>query len=225
MTSRKWIALLLTLICLLAGLYLPILTVRIQDIHLSGMHWLLVEPNGHYAYQGTLLNRVLALNAHLNSSPALSLTNREPSDISSGIIETFNSFLPVSVDHAEAAETFTLVPKQYAAEYRYAEVIFSGKTYSLTAIIDEETGLPLRIELTAEPDIISLYLKESGLWGSLNQYADTLSLGELADGPTSISTLIQSQSAQIRGTQLGVTVTAMPSTGTLLFKLTGSVAP
>ncbi|MBQ2954953.1 MAG: hypothetical protein IJE08_00680 [Clostridia bacterium] len=225
MTSRKWIALLLTLICFLTGLFLPALTVRLQDIHLSGSHWPLNHANGHYAYQGTLLNRVLALNAHLNSSPALFLTNREPADIPSGIIETLNAFLPVSVDHYEAAETFTLVPRQYAAEYRYAEAIFTGENYSLTVIIDEETGLPLRIELTAEPDIISLYLNENGLWGSLTKYANTLSLGELADGPTGISTLIQSQSAQIRGTQLGVTVTAMPSAGTLLFKLTGSVSP
>ena len=67
---RKILPLLLTLYCLTVGLMTPHLVSVIQDAHLGKQTYPLSET-AHYAYRGTLLNRVLAFSAHLNSSPAI----------------------------------------------------------------------------------------------------------------------------------------------------------
>ena len=48
------------------------------------------------------------------------------------------------------------------------------------------------------------------------------SKGEPTDDETNISTVLRSQSAQLRGTAYKMTVTVIPSTGSLLLKLTAS---
>ena len=216
-------ALLLTACILLMGLSLPFACAFLQD-HLAASHWPSSEPDRHYAYQGTFLNRVLALDAHLNASPAVREIQRSTAESPADHWEALSAFLPLSGELAGYSESFTLTPAQYNADYHYTEISYRGESLSMNITIDSETALPLRIELNAPPESISSYLKEVSLWEILRRYAAHLDLGELSDSTYSASTLLQSESANIRGTSLSLSSAALPSAGTILLKLTGSTS-
>ncbi|MBQ5757379.1 MAG: hypothetical protein IIV93_02595 [Clostridia bacterium] len=223
MKNRNHLSIALVSLTLIIGLLLPFLTSAAQDAALNLRHWPFSEENAHYAYQGTLMNRVLALNAHLNSSPAVVRCETGSLPAPSGLLASLSSLLPVS-EEAGAVHTasFCLSPKQYSAEYQYQTVDYELSSASLSAIIDSETQLPLRIELTMSPDSLNEWLAGRSLWDILHSYAALLDLGEPTDDETNISTVLRSQSAQLRGTAYKTTVTVIPSTGSLLLKLSAS---
>ena len=223
MKSRNCLSIALVSLTLIIGLLLPFLTAAAQDASLNLRHWPFSEKNAHYAYQGTLMNRVLALNAHLNSSPAVVRRETGSLPVPSGLLASLSSVLPISED-AIAVHTaaFCLSPKQYSTEYRYQTVDYELSSGLLSAMIDSETQLPLRIELTLLPDLLNEWLADRSLWDILHSYAALLSLGEPTDDETAISTVLRSQSAQLRGTAYKLTVTVIPSTGSLLLKLSAS---
>lgn len=207
-------------VCL--GLLLPLLTAAGQDAAFRSKTWPLNESNAHYDYQGTLMNRVLALNAHLTGSPAILSGEAETSVICEDSIPALSAFLPVENAVFKNASAYTLSPRQYRAQYRYLNAFYEIPEGTLSIISDGETGLPLRIELNCAPDTLQEYLLEHDLWDILRSYAALLNLGQPTDDETTISTVIKSQSAQLRGTAYKLTVTVIPSAGSLLLKLSAS---
>ena len=212
----------LTVTALLIGLFLPFFTAAGQDYALHLSSWSLTEDNAHYAYQGTLMNRVVALDAHLNASPAVIRRDCEPDIVSSRLIDDLSAFLPVSGAQQTNISAFLLSPKQYSSEYRYMTIMYALNEGSLTVTLDSDTQLPLRMELSMPSEVLSQWLSDRSLWDILHKYAALLDLGEPTDDESSISTLIRSQSAQLRGTAYKMTVTTIPSAGSLLLKLTAS---
>jgi len=220
--KHKPTALVLTATALLLGLTLPFLSAAWQDAALAHQSWPLSNSDAHYAYQGTLMNRVVALNAYLTGSPAVTYRETDPSDTPDELIDSLAAFLPVEGVSLSAASAFLLSPKQYSAEYQYLSLSCTLDRGSLSVTLDTETNLPLRIELLLPPDMLTRWLDEHSLWSILDGYAARLNLGEATDDETNISTILRSQSAQIRGTAYKATVTVVPSTGTLLLKLAAS---
>lgn len=221
-TKHRTLSFLLTIAAVLVGLFMPVMTARLQDLRLSRLTWPLTDATAHYAYQGTLENRVIALNAHLNSSPAISAGKYAESAVPDGLWESLATFLPLPEAAGAQAHAFTLTPKQYSAEYRYLEISYAAPSISLAVTADAETGLPLRIELSCPPETLGAYMEGANVWDILRAYTALLNLGEATDGNTSISSVLHSQSAQIRGTAFEAFLTIMPSSGTLLLKLTGN---
>ncbi len=223
MPKRNAFSILLTILFLMIGLLLPFLTAAGQDLALDHQIWPAEQTDAHYAYQGTLMNRVIALNAHLNGSPAVlreddfSVAHSEDS-----LIDVLSTFLPAGGAQFELISAFTLAPRQYAAQYRYLALEYTLENGSLSVILDAETELPLRMELNLPPEMLNEWLSENSLWDILRGYAACLNLGEPTDDETNISTVIRSQSAQIRGTAYKMTVTVIPSAGSLLLKLAAS---
>ena len=212
----------LTALALITGLLLPFLAAAGQDYAIEHISWPLTEDNAHYAYQGTLMNRVVALNAYLNSSPAVAHHAEESAASLPSPIAGLSSFLPADGAELARSSAFSLSPKQYAAQYRYLAMDYVLEDGSLSVIIDEETLLSLRMELMLPPEEMNQWLADRSLWDVLRGYAAFLNLGEPTDDETSISTVIRSQSAQLRGTAYKITVTVIPSAGSLLLKLTAS---
>lgn len=209
---------------LLFGLLLPFLTAAIPEIFPLRTVWPLPEAAPHYTYHGTLLNRVIALNARLNASQTVQEISRCAADCPSPLPFDPDGFLPIgNALTCESTEAFFLAPVSYTAEYGYLEMYFTGDGVRLTAIIDAETRLPLRIELSCPPDVLTSFMKERSLWDILRCYVSLLSLGEATDGDTQISSILHRQTAQIRGTSFKATATVIPSAGTMLFSLSGSV--
>lgn len=220
MKNHKYPAFILTAAALLLGLLLPMLTFCRQDATFARQSWPLGTDGAHYAYQGTLLNRVACLNAWLNASPAVRKSPDAAASVPSGLAESLSSLLPIGGPFTESACAFTLSPEQYAAEYGYLSIEYTSERACTSVVTDTETGLPLRIELTLSPDTLQDWLEDHGLWDILRGYASLLDLGEPTDGDTSISTVLLSQSTQLRGTPYCASVTVIPSAGTLLLKLT-----
>lgn len=227
MRMRSRIALLT--FALAVGLALPFLAAALQDIRLESSVLPLSEE-AHYAYQGTLLNRVLALNAQFNRSPAVRKGTSVPADPPEGLLPGLLSLLPEAAgsvgeaDVSAESEAFSIYPQQYEAEYRYISTNFTADSLNAHVISDAETGLPLRIELQlASPDSDNL-LRRADLWQLLRAYGDLLDLGEVTDGDTSISDAIRSQSGGLRMTPYTAKVTLIPSAGSMLFHLTGEAA-
>lgn len=222
MKKNRILPLLLTLLALMTGLVLPFLAAAGQDYALGRSVWPLTEDNAHYAYQGTLMNRVVALNAHLNGSPAILRQDEASGAAAPGLPAALSEFLPADGAEPTASSAFTLSLRQYAAQYRYLLIDYKLKSGSLSVVVDEETLLPLRMELTLAPEQLNQWLADRSLWDILRGYAACLNLGEPTDDETNISTVIRSQSAQLRGTAYKLTVTVIPSAGSLLLKLTAS---
>ena len=222
MKNPKYLPVAAAALALMIGLLLPFFTAAAQDAALRRSQWPFEGSNAHYAYQGTLMNRVLALNAHLNSSPAVLRRETDTAPAPSLRPGSLSSFLPVSAGNPAHTTAFILSPKQYSAEYRYLAVDYELDAGSLSMIIDLETQLPLRIEMTLPPDSLTEWLADRSLWDILHHYAALLGLGEPTDDETNISTVLRSQSAQLRGTAYKLTVTVIPSAGSLLLKLTAS---
>ena len=222
MMKHKTLSIILSLFALLLGLLLPFLIAAGQDSALSRQVWPMEEGNAHYAYQGTLMNRVVALNAYLTGSTAVSASQRDDAAVPSDLLEALSVFLPVSSASAESAASFSLSPRQYSAEYRYLEIQYVMDSGTLSVIADCETGLPLRMELICPPEKLESWLTDRDLWDILREYAAHLNLGEPTDDETAISSALRSQSAQLRGTAYKATVTVVPSAGTLLLKLAAS---
>ena len=222
MKRYRFLAIAAVALSLTIGLLLPCFTAAGQDAALSLRHWPLSKENAHYAYQGTLMNRVLALNAQLNASASVVRRETERTPTPSDLIDSLAAFLPISGACEESIDEFLLSPKQYSAEYRYQAISYALDAGALSVIIDSETQLPLRIELSLPSDQLTEWLSARSLWDILHSYAALLDLGEPTDDDTNISTIIRSQSAQLRGTSYKITVTAVPSTGALLLKLSAS---
>lgn len=203
---------------------LPLIAFIGQDIALSRHFWPLDTGNARYAYQGTLINRVACLDAWLNASPAAQKSPDESAAVPPGLAESLSAFLPVPDFSTESACAFSLYPGQYSAEYPYLSIEYASDNARLSVITDQETGLPLRIEFSFPPDMLRSWLDAGGHtpWDILHGYAALLQLGDPTDGATNISTILHSQSAQLRGTSYCATVTVIPSAGTLLLKLTAS---
>lgn len=221
-TKRSAFSYLLTVAAVMIGLLLPAAAAHIQDIRLSRLTWPLTGSNAHYAYQGTLENRVIALNAYLNGSPAISAGERSEAAAPDWLWEALAAFLPLPESADAQAYAFALAPKQYSAEYRYLDICYSAPSFSLAVTADADTGLPLRIELSCAPETLEAHMENAGVWDILRAYAALLDLGEPTDGDTSISSILHSQSAQLRETSFEAVLTAMPASGSLLLKLTGS---
>lgn len=219
MKMRRILAAALTFLSLFLGLLLPMITAAGQEFALSRRFWPLVEPNAHYAYQGTLLNRVVALNAFLNASPAVTKNTAAAQEIPE--FSDVASLLPVPTAPFESA-AFSLAPKQYPAEYGYIEYLCRQDDMRLSVIADAETGLPLRLEAHYAPDALQSWLADRSLWDILHAYADCLALGEPTDDESAVSDILQTQSARLRGTMFRATVTVVPSSGLLLLKLDAS---
>lgn len=222
MKKYRILSLSAVVLTLAIGLLLPFCTAAGQDAALSLRHWPLSEDNAHYAYQGTLMNRVLALNAHLNASTAVVRRETIGAAPPSGLIDSLSAFLPISKANEESSSAFLLSPKQYSAEYRYQAISYALDAGSLSVVIDSETQLPLRIELSLPPEQLNERFSERSLWDILHDYAALLDLGEPTDDETNISTVLRSQSAQLRGASYKIAVTVVPSTGVLLLKLSAS---
>ncbi len=210
------------LLAAVIGLLLPFLAAAGQNLSLGQETWILSEENAHYAYRGTLMNRVVALNAHLNGSPAVLRLPDESSSAPEGLSEALSAALPAGSLSQGEASAFSLTPRQYAAEYQYLSLHFSSENAETSLIVDRETGLILRLELKCSPEELGQWLDHRSLWDLLRDYAAYLDLGEPTDDETEISTVLRSQSAQLRGTAYKATVTVIPSAGTLLLKLAAS---
>lgn len=220
MKNRKTVALALTAFAFILGLLLPLLASLAEDRALSRRFWPLDdESNSHYAYQSTFINRVVALNASLNQSPSVERSPNVAAIVPTELIDVLSSILPVSSPLKESASSFTLSPKQYFAEYKYLVLDYTLDSARLSVITDTETGIPLRLELTCSPDVLQAWLMHRDLWNVLHDYADHFHLGELADGESTVSSLLRSQSAPLRGSALEAVVTVMPASGFLLLRL------
>ncbi len=210
--------------CLLLGFAAPFLSTRIQDMRRSSFEPL-IDGGPHYVYQGTLLNRVLAFNAHLNNSPAIEEIDRSAVDNFPNTDILWNrlcEFLPIEGSYDSVCERFMLAPKQYSAQYQYIALEYSQSGMTISAVIDEQSSLPIRIELKCSPQIMTDFLDKHDTWALLYEYTDLLNLGEPADVYYSKSAILVSRQAPIRGSSYSAEMTAMPSAGVLLFKLTGT---
>jgi len=220
--KNRILPLILAAFALFAGLFLPFLTAAGQNFALQRITWPLTDNNAHYSYQGTLINRVVALNAHLNGSPAVQRQTETASSDAPGLISALSAFLPIVGAEIVDSSAFVLSPRQYNAEYHYLDIAYELADGRLAVTVDAETQLPLRTELSMLPERMNEWLRERSLWDILHEYAACLNLGEPTDDDASISTVIRSQSAQLRGTSYKMTVTVIPSAGSLLLQLTAS---
>lgn len=202
------------------GLALPFLTAALQDRYEEGsVHPLAEAASAHYAYQGTLANRVLALNAFLNQSPAVRYLAEDTDSPPPDLWEPLCVMLPLEGEAEASASGFSLAPRQYTAEYRYQELHFSQEATSVLAYWDEEAAVPLRIELRCPPERLTALAQSDGLWSLLHGYGRLLGYEDLRDDDSAASEIFISQSAQVRGTQLLLTAVLMPRQGRLLLKL------
>lgn len=208
---------------LLLGLALPFLTAAFEDERTARAVWTLPQAEDHYVYQGTLLNRVVALNARLNFSPAVREASREESTPDEALRDALTRLFPADMLPASArAETFRLIPVDYPAEYRYVETTLTKDNLSLTIISDAETRLPLRIELRCPPGLLDAHPEIGDLWSLLHNYAALLGLGEITDGASQRSERLHTQTVGIRGASLSLSAALMPSEGALVLKLAGA---
>lgn len=208
----------LSVLCLIAGLLLPFLAAAAQDAFLSSGP-ISFSGDAHYAYRGTLANRITALDGYFNSSPAVRAVST-PRDISeSDIAARLSAFLPTGDCTAQHSSALVITPRQYSAEYRYAVTDYSGDNVSLQIISDEETAIPLRIELHIAPDVMTRLIETTDTWTLLRKYVDLIGLGEAADVYYSESTLLITRTAPIRGVPYSAELTVIPSAGSLFIKL------
>jgi len=220
--KRKITALLLMLCCLIVGLLTPRLLCTIQDTRTEGS-LIPLTSSSHYAYQGTLLNRVLAYSAHLNHSPAVESRTIDCAAVPEELWSKLASFLPLSADYTSAhSSALWLLPRQYRAEYHFLQIDYSSGGITLRAVIDEETQLPVRVELHTSSQVMTDFSEEYSLWSILGSYAALLDLGEISgDGAVTVSTVLRSETDSLRGAPFAVTVSILPSAGTLILKLEG----
>lgn len=211
-----------TLLAAALGLALPFLAAAGQQLSLSREAWALLSDNAHYTYRGTLMNRVVALNAYLNGSPAVLHAPEEHSGAPDSLAERLAESLPLPPLSTVEASAFSLSPGQYSAQYQYLTLHLNGENAEITLTMDRESSLLLRLEMKCPPEQLVQWLETHSLWDILREYAAYLNLGEPTDDETSISTILRSQSAQLRGTAYKATVTVIPSAGTLLLKLAAS---
>ncbi len=220
MKKRNFIQAIGLMLCLLLGLTAPFLSTFIQDHQGSASRSF--DGESHYTYQGTLLNHVLAFSAQLNSSPALEEISREEGSYSdaAALWSDLCSFLPLSGEYDLSCEHITLAPKQYNAQYRYVSLTYQQDGAALNAVVDEQSSLPIRIELKCAPDVMTAFIEQNSTWDLIRRYTELLGLGEPADVYYSASTVLVSRSAPIRGAPYTAEMTVMPSGGVLLLKLT-----
>ncbi len=216
---RKRFSILLTVYCLIVGLLTPLLVTVIQDARLENGHFPLGEA-AHYSYRGTLYNRVLALHAHLNHSPAVDSTTYAEGFAPEELWENLGAFLPLPEEASHTADTLLLTPRHYSAEYYFTRIGYSSDDVTMHVTADAETLLPVRIELKTTPDVMEKYAEEHSMYSILREYAALLNLGDASgDGNTHISTMMRSETDSLRGAPFTVTVTIMPTGGTLILKL------
>ena len=215
---RKPHSLFILIFCLIIALALPFLTAAAQNHRLESSVFPFSDEI-HYAYRGTLSNRVLALDAYFNSSPAVRGIISPSGIPNSDIAAPLAAFLPTGDFTPFQSSALVITPKQYSAEYRFIITDYAVEGVSLQIISDEETSLPLRIELHIAPEIMMKFISSADTWSILQQYVDLLGLGEAADVYYSESTLLVTRTAPIRGVPYSAELTAIPSTGALLIKL------
>lgn len=208
-------------LCLLLGLAAPFLSALVEDSrNISSQP--LSSDTSHYVYQGTLFNRVLALDAYLNTSPALREISREEGSYSDALSlwSSLSGFLPISGEYDLRCEYVTLAPKQYNAQYEYIVLKYQQENLTLSVTADRLSNLPIRIELKCAPDVMKTFIAENSTWDLIRSYTDLLDLGEPADVEYSESTILVSRSAPIRGVPYTAEMTVMPAGGVMFFKLT-----
>lgn len=209
-------------VCLMIGMAAPFAGALIQDLQ-TVSYQPLVNADSHYTYQGTLVNRVLALNAFLNASPVIEEIARKETCCADtvSVWTDLCSFLPISGQYNVYCEAFTLAPKQYHAQYQYTMLEYTQPDMHLQVILDSEDRLPLRIELKCAPDITTEFAKHVSTWEMVQNYTALLDLGTPADVYYSESTILRSSKSPLRGAPYTVETTVMPSGGMILLKLTG----
>ncbi len=219
MNYRRIVPAVALVLSLCLGLMLPFLIAALQDRYEEGsVYPLAEETSSHYAYQGTLVNRVLALNAFLNHSPAVRYLAEE-TDAPPALWDALCALLLLEGNAEVSVCGFSLAPRQYSAEYRYQALRFSQEETWVEAYWDEEASIPLRIELHCPPERLSACAQRDGLWSLLRDYGKLLGFEDLRDGDSSASGLFVSQSVQVHGTQFILTAVLMPQQGRLLLKL------
>lgn len=184
---------LLALACALAlGLLAPGALINRMDG--APLEWEIARGETEYAYEGTLENRVYALEAWRNSSTGVTY-KKLSDDMNWDAPDVWNllhseGLLPFAADRPEYEITrFSLFPARVEAEYRYLDISCLAGGGRLHVILDEHTRAYLQIDFTCEPQAFSDWMRDTGEGFNtvykadtlINSYASALGLGRLVD--------------------------------------------
>lgn len=219
---------------LLSGLFLPEKIQQLVFHRIDETEWAASEAEIEYLYQGTLENRVRALEAWQSRSPAINhLETKGDAGIAAGLWHSLYTANLLPVDHHDPTCTvngFCLVPRQYRAEYAYAEILCEAEGTQLRVILDRETNLCVQIELSCAPEVLEAWMENTGegfatqyKWDQLlKDYAAYLGYANLSEAAEDYTggEIIQRHEAHLPNTALAVALNYSTRQGLLIYKLT-----
>ncbi len=203
------------------------------DRHLSTQRWTSADAENPFVYEGTLENRVRALDAWQNGSTSVQYAASEvdataPADIWKTLFDA--GLLPVYRGPSDCTvRSFALRPKEISAEYRYLDIVVTTESERLHGIVDEQTGQYLRIDFTCDPEILEPWMAPSGEGFAMNypsyacmaSYAALIGLGPLRDlgGSYTDGEMVQSFESDIQGTLFALSFQYAIQPGLIAYKL------
>lgn len=216
-------------LCLLA----PDATLWGMDRYLSTQRWTDAGVENSFVYEGTLENRIRALDAWQNGSTGVQCAASEadgpaPADIWKDLYDA--GLLPVCRSPSECVvRSFALRPDGISAEYRYLDIVATAGSERLHGIVDVQTGQYLRIDFTCDPEILESWMAPSGEGFAMNSpsgsrmddYAALLGLGPLRDlgGSYTGGDMVQSYESDIQGTLFALSFQYAAQPGLIAYKL------
>lgn len=219
-------------VTLLAGLLSPDGIMLILDKEINGQQWFVAETENTFIYEGTLENRVRALEAWQNGSTGVLYAKQSVEDAvnAADVWDTLYDagLLPIDASEVQVdIKRFSLTPYLLSAEYQYWDITCASADGSLHVIMDADTRAYLRIDFTYDPQILSEWMQITGegfdteykLDTLMHDYASFLGIGLLADLEYADGTAIQGYESDIKGTAFVASLRYAPNQGLLIYKL------
>lgn len=217
---------------LFVGLLAPDGIIRILDNAMDGQQWFEADAENTFVYEGTLENRVRALEAWQNGSTGVLYARQEIEDT----IEAMDvwhilyeaGLLPIDAKEVQTDITqFSLSPRLLSAEYRYVDIACVSSEGSLHVIMDADTQTYLRIDFTCAPEALSEWMQITGEGFDtiykpdtlMYDYASFLGLGQLSDLEYSDGGAIQGYESDIKGTAFTASLRYAKGQGLIIYRL------
>lgn len=215
------------------GLLAPDAMLWSADQHLSTQRWINANAENTFVYEGTLENRVRALDAWQNMSTNVRCTQLEvdeaaPADIWETLFDA--GLLPVPPNQSDCTvHSLIIKPNGISAEYRYLDIVVTAESERLHVIMDEKTNQYLRIDFTCDPHALESWMVNTGEGFLMNyksdacmvNYAALIGLGQLRDlgGSYTDGEMVQSYESDIQGTLFALSFKYATRQGLIAYKL------